>query len=641
MTATRQQLFDGSATAASESWNLSAGPLNLLYDTGTIRHIRYGGFPVLHQVYAAVRDQNWGTIAGEMSNHQLDVGESAFRIAYDMRHQSHGIDFIWHATIVGLADGTITFTFDGKANSDFFRNRIGFCVLHPMSLAGKPCLIEHVDGSEQSGMFPELVSPHQPFFNIRAISHEVSPGVRLRVLMEGDTFEMEDQRNWTDASYKTYCTPLGLPFPVQISAGDRITQSITISLQGDAQVTETADSGSILITAGEKTVMLCDLGLGLPSHREMSSDDEIRRLKMLNLSHLRGEVRLYQPDAETQLRYALDYVEAVDTALELVVFVSDNAEDELRQLANNLSATKVALSRITVFHQSEKMTRRQWVELARKHLSQFDVPIGGGTDGFFTELNRNRPPADALDFVTYSINPQVHAFDNLSLIEALAGHRPTIATARSFSQGKPLIISPVTFKMRWNPNATGDAPPTPAGQLPTQVDPRQMSLFGAGWTLGSIKYCAEAGVESVTYFETTGWRGVMETAGGSPVPEQFPSEAGTVFPMYHVFAVLGEFAGGEVVISQSSDPLRVETLWLRKGDQQRIILANLSSEQQSVGVVGIGSALQLRTLDEHSVLQAMRTPETFLNVTTEATFEAGRLKLSLAPYALVFLDTGT
>ena len=29
----------------------------------------------------------------------------------------------------------------------------------------------------------------------------------------GDVFEMEDQRNWTDASFKTYCTPLRQPFP--------------------------------------------------------------------------------------------------------------------------------------------------------------------------------------------------------------------------------------------------------------------------------------------------------------------------------------------------------------------------------------------------------------------------------------------
>ena len=37
--------------------------------------------------------------------------------------------------------------------------------------------------------------------------------------MEGDTFEMEDQRNWSDASYKTYVRPLALPWPYVLPAG--------------------------------------------------------------------------------------------------------------------------------------------------------------------------------------------------------------------------------------------------------------------------------------------------------------------------------------------------------------------------------------------------------------------------------------
>ena len=39
--------------------------------------------------------------------------------------------------------------------------------------------------------------------------------------MEGDTFEMEDQRNWTDASYKTYVRPLALPWPYTLRAGEQ------------------------------------------------------------------------------------------------------------------------------------------------------------------------------------------------------------------------------------------------------------------------------------------------------------------------------------------------------------------------------------------------------------------------------------
>ena len=44
---------------------------------------------------------------------------------------------------------------------------------------------------------------------------------------------MEDQRNWTDASFKTYCTPLARPFPVPVQAGDRVDQRVALTVNCD------------------------------------------------------------------------------------------------------------------------------------------------------------------------------------------------------------------------------------------------------------------------------------------------------------------------------------------------------------------------------------------------------------------------
>ena len=91
--------------------------------------------------------------------------------------------------LTGTPEGTISFEFDGTAESDFRRNRIGICVLHPiLECAGKPCSIEKPDGTLEPGVFPEAISPHQPFRQIRAISHEPIPGVRAEVRFEGDVF---------------------------------------------------------------------------------------------------------------------------------------------------------------------------------------------------------------------------------------------------------------------------------------------------------------------------------------------------------------------------------------------------------------------------------------------------------------------
>jgi len=140
-------------------------------------------------------------------------------------------------------DGTINFTFEGEAHTTFRRNRLGFCILHPIQeCAGAACTLEHTDGSHTKTHFPQLVAPqiyvnglptpHLPFANLRAMTHQVLPDIGAELRFDGEIFELEDQRNWIDASFKTYCTPLALPFPVEIPQGTLIRQQICLSLQG-------------------------------------------------------------------------------------------------------------------------------------------------------------------------------------------------------------------------------------------------------------------------------------------------------------------------------------------------------------------------------------------------------------------------
>ena len=169
--------------------------------------------------------------------------------------------------------------------------------------------------------------------------------------------------------------------------------------------------------------------------------------------------------------------------------------------------------------------------------------------------------------------------------------------------------------MRYNPDALEPALSPPAGELPPQVDTRQMSLFGACWTLGSLKYLSEAGASRITYYETTGWRGAMELLSGPPLPEKFSSLPGAVFPLYHVITDFSHFQQGAVVFSRSREPLQVDCLAIRERNRLRIMLANFTSESRDVRVntPKFSSALELRSLDETNVEAAMRLPEDFRN----------------------------
>lgn len=622
---------------------LRAGPLSLIYENGDLRYIRLGDHEIVRRLYVAVRDHNWGTVPNVLTNVRMDINDDSFQIAYEVENRRGDIDFTWQATISGEAQGVITFTFEGESRSTFRRNRLGFCVLHPIrECAGTACKLEHSDGSTEIAAFPRHVAPqmyvngqptpHAPFVGLRAMTHQALPDVWAELRFEGEVFELEDQRNWIDASFKTYCTPLALPFPVEVPQGTRIRQQIRLSLHGTAPFTPTVDAEVVTLRWQPDASIhtLPPPGISAAGHGQSLSPSEIERLKALHLSHLRLELNLSQANWQARLEQISREAEALDLPLAITLILSDAAEAELQALAAALPQIKPRVAAWLLWHQRELVTADRWAMLARPILNVYDasVPIGAGSKANFAELNRAWPDPAHLDFISFTANPQVHAFDNASLAETPAALPALIETARQHSGGKPIALSPLTLKQQFNPVATGPEIPTPPGELPAKVDPRQMSLFGAGWTLACLKYLSESDhLHHLSLYETTGWLGVMETEAGSPLPEKFPSLPGELFPIYHLLAEVGAWRGAQVIPLVSSHPLRVEALALEKDQQRRILLANMSNLPQTVQLPEGRPAL-LRVMNEHEGFEAVPpVPDTMASAS-----------ITLPPYALLCAD---
>jgi D-apionolactonase len=649
-------ILNGRRRATVAAIPLRAGPLTMLFEPDTLwlRYVRLGRREVLRAVYVAVRDHNWDTVAPVVSDLEVVTRGDGFVVSFDVRHDDGVVGFAWRGELSGDADGTVRYAMDGRAERDFRRNRIGFCVLHPMAeCAGSPCELVHGDGSREEGVFPQAIAPqtyvggrprpHEPFVGLRSMRHEATPGVFATVAFEGEAFELEDQRNWTDASFKTYGTPLELPFPVEVRAGTTVRQSVTLTLEGAVEVEEGAAAGVEVAVDDEAVGSLPPIGLGLASDGAPLTEREVARLAALRPAHLRCDVRTGEAGWRAVVERAALEAEALGCGLEVAVHLGDEPGAELAALADAFRPAGPRVARWLIFRRGEKRTDVRWVALARTRLEAVagDAAFVAGTDAYFAELNRDRPPLDDLDGLCYSINPQVHAFDDASLVESLEAQGETVRTARAFAADRAIVVSPITLRPRFNPNATGPEPDPPPGSLPPQVDPRQLSLFGAGWTLGSVKHLAEAGAASLTYFETAGWRGVMERAAGPAAPDLFPSEPAAVFPAYHVLADIGAFAGGEFLTSRSSRPLEVESLALRHGGGVRVLVANLTPAVRSVVVrlPAAAQAVRVVLLDGDAAPAAGRDPEGF-RTTTPPRQELGAapLRLCLPPYAIARVD---
>jgi D-apionolactonase len=166
-----------------------------------------------------------------------------------------------------------------------------------------------------------------------------------------------------------------------------------------------------------------------------------------------------------------------------------------------------------------------------------------------------------------------------------------------------------------------------------------MSLFAAGWTLGSLHRLLESGVAATTYFETTGWRGVMQGDEPPAAPERFPARAGMIYPLYHVFADLADWKDGQFIPCQSSDHLAVETLAMTDESGLHLLVANLTPHPQTVTIDALsGKNVALRRLNAETVEEAAFNSERFRS-RTEALPASSKSELNLAPFEIARLDT--
>lgn len=595
-------LYGDPALAPPVRETLHAGPLTLGYEptTGDVRYVKWGPHEVLRRVYGAIRDAEWGTVPGVVTELERIIEADRFRIVYESRHRDaeRGIDFRWTGTIEGFADGTLAWTFDGEALSDFDRNRIGLCVLHPADLKGRACTVVHSDGTHEPTAFPDLIAPHQPFLDVSVLAHEIAPGATATVTFSGDTFETEDQRNWLDASYKTYSTPLALPFPVRVTQGTHIRQTVTLQISGEFALSPPEEiAGPVVVTVGrEELSFLPDLLLTVSTGPLSKS-----AFRQFGLYHFLSNFGLQA------FRYRLSSD---------VKKATGNAVQPLQTIYGDDVSSLVYMDNVQTLLEDDV-----YINLPDS------VVQAVVSETNFTELNRNRPQTKQngrRDTVAFAANPQVHAFDSTSIMETPPMVAEAVRTARTFTDGE-IHVGPLVLYGPYKAD-----------------EPRQHALFAAAWTLAAFAYAVTHKVSSVTLCETTGSRGAV-TANGEDTPLSH------VLGLFSVWAAPPpepEIGGGtdtSVLQAEVNDITRVAALALRhKGleyatgdtDLQEILVVNLTPELQRVSLYGLKRDMaRLRLLDAANANTGFSERESI-------DCPEGHFELTLSSYAIACVTCG-
>jgi hypothetical protein len=534
------------------SW--TSGPWAVDLRGDELADVRFDGTVVLRSIRAVVRDSDWGTAPAAVTS--LERTESGLIVDIAMR--APGIEVDVRITVEAGAQG-LAVSLSALALSEFWSNRLGLVLLHPPTVAGSTLVVVAPGGRRTETSFPREISPHQPAFDIARLEW-MSGGIESSLDFTGDTFEMEDQRNWTDASFKTYSTPLALPFPVQIHAGKRIEQSIVLRSER---------VGGMQSAAGKPEITMVAAGRAVPSLSLLASISP-------NDAPVPADALVVELNAETDtwpaaLEAAM--LEARDLPLDVRIVASDAAD--LGAVLGSIAGRHVV--RLGVYSATTHMTEPSlWEALvdgvARRGIT---ADLVGGARSHFTELNREheRLPSD-IPALTFSTTPQVHTTSRHQLAESIAIQRLAAENAVRIAAGRPVHIGPVTLRPRFSAVARSsvEVPSTVAAPEPLPPDSRQASEAMIAWTIASAAALAVPpldGVATICYFEAWGRRGL-----GVDHP----------YPVATAIRWLHELAGADLFAPASTLP---EGVWAIGGEVDGrviVLVANLAEHPASLQV---------------------------------------------------------
>jgi D-apionolactonase len=620
----RAIMLFGTEQAVARPKVLRAGPLSVELENGNLRYVRYRGVEVLRAVAFLVRDRNWATYGPSIENLKVGQGPDDFTVSYQATCKDASQELRYRATITGRADGSLRFDADGQAVTDFLANRVGFIVLHPLEgVAGEPVEVTHADGQVEAARFPRLISPGQPLFDIRALAHEVVSEVWATCTMEGDAYEMEDQRNWTDASYKTYIRPLAKPKPYTLRAGERLRQSVSLTFRGaPTSARARVDQEIGVELGGPSGRAMPRIGLWVPPAEAERSVAAAEQVRALGPSLLVGHLDLRDPAGAAALRHLRALADAVGApvVLEIVLPNRRTPAEELGAAAKAVLASGLSLEAVVPSPQEYLKSwqpQERWPDcplLEEIYSAARDAfpgcLMGGGMLSYFTELNRKRPPVAYIDFITHATCPIVHDWDDRAVMETLEALPWVAESVRAFAPGKPYRIGPSMLGMRDNPYGVAPMPNLENRRVAMATnDPRQRGLFGAAWNLGYAARMAEGGAEALILSAPVGAFGIVYAGTEFPQP-WFDQRGEGVYPLYHVIRGLAQAAGKPRLAAISSHPGGVQALAWRDNGRTVLWLANLTGQEQSVAIAGspAGKATMAR-LDLERFVTATSGPD--------------------------------
>jgi hypothetical protein len=403
---------------------------------------------IIRRLFVTVRDQVWQETPPV--EWHVDLSNSPTSVSFKARHTSDCVDFEWEGTF-RIDAGELSFEIEGRALRDMDVCRLGLVMLLPViPLIGAQVIVEGYDGTENLNIRRELHP--QPVVNglpqamtapFSRLSMSMSGLGDLHSRFGGDLFELEDQRNWGDASFKVYCTPLRAGFPRRVTAGTLIEHRVQSQFI-PSMISEDASAKDIweirLPPRPDKTIRFPTVGCFFDADQTQLSGSWDRS----GWSFIRIDLNGAHVSPAS-----LRALEQLPSTTELEFCIALEERDSIDPILIGLfKEFRPRIARILLRGVRSNLPSQEYLDRFRTVLDAAGAQgprVLISTSGYFVELNRGVSLSTRSDGVAFPFTATVHAADAWTIAESPAVLEDLARTARSLSRQSNVSISPLAL----------------------------------------------------------------------------------------------------------------------------------------------------------------------------------------------------
>jgi len=568
----------GEPRSPSPTFSGQTGRFSFVFESGMLKHLCIGGVEVAHRIYFAVRDEKWATVRNEISEVELSEVNDVFEAAWSGRCRSTEVDFEWQGRIRILANGLIEFRVNGTALKTFKTPRIGLCLLLSTDWTlGKAFEVTSSEGRAQNLRFETIFKRTQLACRWRSLKLSPAPNLKVEYTIDGAYFDLEDQRNFGDVSYKAMA---GMPLKDhQVLAGTKSEQVLTIRVDSTPGLRGRMSRDNLLELRAEPEVasgVMPQIGVSL-------GDLETDRSLLSAIS----DVKVFWHDwfdcSSTSLESHADHLAAVALKLNRPVYLTLEhlSSDNLPQTAELLSRLQELGVRFLQIDIPESAHPGLMLLRTCAREARLNVPCGKRVSSFKDRAGLLEAANSGADFLAWCGTPLCHQDDDETLLENAAVFSHQALTAKTFAPEARLTIGPIQLS-----------------QEGCDPDPRCRGLIAAAFMASSVQSMAQGIVDHALLCAVKSLVNHSERFAG---PSAAPERKGEILPSYYAIRHLSSFVGNRTFTVKSSRPLQVRAFGVSSGEGEVVTIINQTPETQRVCLSGIFSHarhLQLRALNE-------------------------------------------